>query len=79
MFLSILLLITIIIDTATADIDIVKSSTLPLLFAINSEEKATLECRVANGEPLLEKDNRQLMPAGVGGMLHEKDGKWVLV
>ncbi|KAK1839988.1 hypothetical protein CCHR01_17392 [Colletotrichum chrysophilum] len=77
--LSALLLIIVILETAAADIDIIKSSTLAALFAISADEKARLARLEADGEPLIsEDDDRRLVPVGVGGELRKKDGKWVL-
>ncbi|KAF6840725.1 hypothetical protein CMUS01_03822 [Colletotrichum musicola] len=77
-WLSIVILIMVIGETATAGIDIVKSSTLPSLFAINSEAKADLEHKFEEGEPLVEKGHRRVVPWGIGGQLHKVDGKWQL-
>ncbi|KAL0944797.1 uncharacterized protein CTRU02_202684 [Colletotrichum truncatum] len=77
-FLSILLLIVIVIETANANIDIIKSSLLPALFAINAKEKADLERRVAEGEPLMGKGDHRLMPKGVGGEFRKKGEGWTL-
>ncbi|KAF4846065.1 hypothetical protein CGCSCA4_v006524 [Colletotrichum siamense] len=76
--LSIIILVMIIWETAVADVDIIKSSTLPALFAINSEELASIEHRFEEGEPLVEKGHQQVVPHGIGGQLHKTGGKWIL-
>ncbi|KAF6814700.1 hypothetical protein CSOJ01_03923 [Colletotrichum sojae] len=76
--LSFIILMLIILETATAGVDVVKSSTLPSLFAINSEAKADLEHKFEEGEPLVEKGHRRVVPWGIGGQLHKVDGKWQL-
>ncbi|KAJ0364990.1 hypothetical protein COL26b_012252 [Colletotrichum chrysophilum] len=76
--LSVVILVMVIWETATADVDIIKSSTLPALFAINSEELANIEHRFEEGEPLVEKGHQQVVPRGIGGQLYKTGGKWIL-
>ncbi|KAF4824771.1 hypothetical protein CGCSCA5_v000692 [Colletotrichum siamense] len=71
---SILLLALVIIETAISDIAVVKSSTLPAIFAINAREKAEMESRFREGEPAADKDDHRLVPSGIGGELRKKTG-----
>ncbi|KAF6811683.1 hypothetical protein CPLU01_15061 [Colletotrichum plurivorum] len=76
--LSFFLLIATIIETARADVAIVKSSALPALFAISAKEKAELERSIAEGEPLINKSDHRLVQMGLGGGLRQQSGKWIL-
>ncbi|WZH42053.1 uncharacterized protein QYS62_003021 [Fusarium acuminatum] len=57
--LSILLLICIIIETAKARVDVIKGSTVQVLFAISAEEKARMEHGMDESNALEREDRRQ--------------------
>ncbi|KAF5515254.1 hypothetical protein CGCS363_v001682 [Colletotrichum siamense] len=75
---SIIFLVLVVIETATSNIAVVKSSTLPAIFAINATEKAGMESRFQQGECGVGKDDYQLVPSGIGGELRKTGGKWAL-
>lgn len=77
--LSVVILVMIITETARSGVDIVKSSTLPSLFAINSKDKAEMEDDFDKEEPVFDDgSHRRLVPQGIGGHLNKMDGKWQL-
>jgi len=73
--LSICLLICIIVESAKAEVEVMKGSTVPVLFAINAADKARME----NGDIDLDslrqiKHHQQLAHVN----LHKVGQKWVL-
>ncbi|KAF5513484.1 hypothetical protein CGCF413_v001745 [Colletotrichum fructicola] len=75
---SIIFLVLVVVETATSDIAVVKSSTLPAIFAINARGKAEMESRFQGGESAVDKDDHRLVPSGIGGELRKTGGKWLL-
>ncbi|KAF4876835.1 hypothetical protein CGCSCA1_v003955 [Colletotrichum siamense] len=67
---SIIFLVLVVIETATSDIAVVKSSTLPA--------KAGMETHFREGEPDVDRDDQRLVPSGIGGELRKTGGEWVL-
>jgi hypothetical protein len=57
--LSIVLLICIIIETAKARVEVIKGSTVQVLFAISAEEKARMEHGMDESNALEREDRRQ--------------------
>ncbi|KAF6827139.1 hypothetical protein CMUS01_09121 [Colletotrichum musicola] len=76
--LSLIVLVAIIIETELADVDVIKSSSLPALFAISAEEKATLELGVSEGDPGARGNDRYLAPNSVDGQFKRKGNWWIL-
>ncbi|KAF6787892.1 hypothetical protein CSOJ01_15130 [Colletotrichum sojae] len=76
--LSLIILLVIIIETATADVDIVKSSALPSLFAISAEEKANLECGAPKGDSGSGGNDCCLAPVSIDGQFKRKENRWIL-
>lgn len=72
-----LLLILVIIETSAANVDIVKISTLPALFAVKAKDKESMEhCFEENRQ--VGNAYSRLYPPGIGGELCLQDGRWVL-
>ncbi|KAF6837147.1 hypothetical protein CPLU01_03259 [Colletotrichum plurivorum] len=76
--LSLIVLIAIIIETKLGDVDVIKSSSLPALFAISAEEKATLELGLSEGDPGAGGSDRYLAPNSIDGQLKRKGNQWML-
>jgi len=72
-------LLLIVYQTALLDIDIVKDSVLPGLFAISAQEKVALEEQLGGDETrLAEKESGLLRARGIMGELEKRGDKWVL-
>ncbi|KAK1458866.1 hypothetical protein CMEL01_01865 [Colletotrichum melonis] len=76
--LSIAFLALVIMETATSEIAVVKSSTLPAIFALDAKEKAKMEKRFREEEPTVDEDDHRLVPLGIGGELRKTGDKWHL-
>ncbi|KAF9872464.1 hypothetical protein CkaCkLH20_09961 [Colletotrichum karsti] len=77
---SIICLLLVMMETARADMDVVKSSTIAALFAISAEEKADLKRRLEeNSEHLIgREDDSRLAPLSIRGELRKRGGEWVV-
>ncbi|KAL3292429.1 hypothetical protein RB213_014709 [Colletotrichum asianum] len=75
--ISIVILGLVIWETYEVNIDIIKSATIPALFAINSQEMARLEFR-SRGKRTTLLEQYQFVSRGIRGQLHEIGGRWVL-
>ncbi|GKU05618.1 hypothetical protein FLAG1_09377 [Fusarium langsethiae] len=73
--LSICLLICIIVESAKAEVEVMKGSTVPVLFAINAVDKARMENRDIDLDSLRQMKHYQQL-ANVN--LHKVGQKWVL-
>lgn len=72
--LSISLLICIIVQSAKAEVEIIKGSTVPVLFAISAVDKARMENGDIDLGSLRQKNHQQLADVN----LHKVGQKWVL-
>lgn len=73
--LSICLLICIIVESAKAGVEIMKGSTVPVLFAISAVDKAKMENGDIDSDSLRQMKNHQYL-AHVN--LHKVGQEWVL-
>lgn len=64
-------LILVVIETATSNIAVVKSSMLPAIFAINATEKVGIESHFQQGGCGVGKGDYELVPSGIGGELRK--------
>ena len=77
-FASILFLVAIIVQTIVLKVDVVKGKLLPVLFAINGEEKTKL---FENGKELEDEvvqTARKMAPRVIGGLKGDGSGGWKL-
>lgn len=78
--MSIICFMLVVRETASADIDVVKSSTMAALFTIGAEEKEDMARRLLReGEKaMIGAEDLRLAPHGIAGKLHRRGSKCAL-